>query len=168
MKRPYFNEEQNMDRSFLILLLVSAGMTLFIVLAVTLTEQDSDVFESMLFIGSIVMVYGLIFWLMNSMKLFTKVDRDGIHMRFPPFRRSWKTFAFSEIDKFEVKRGKLLTEFGGWGYAKGFGKKKSYTAKGDYGVLMNMKTGKIIFIGTQEPKMLERALQKAKGNAEES
>ncbi|MBX2846098.1 MAG: hypothetical protein KTR13_07780 [Saprospiraceae bacterium] len=102
---------------------------------------------------------GAVTWLISAIKMTTELTREGIRLKYFPFKNNWKEFSFNDVASMEVMKGDLLKDFGGWGYGKGFGKSRSYTTKGNYGLKLQLHNGKQIFIGTQQPKVLERALQ---------
>jgi len=96
-----------------------------------------------------------VFLLLYFLRLKTKIDQQGIHIRFIPF--VWnKLITWDQVEKV-YGRTYTLMDFGGWGYrfsSQGI----AYNTKGKYGLQLILKNGKRIMIGTQKPKEIERVL----------
>ena len=98
-------------------------------------------------------------WLFSASRLITRIDKFGIAFRFIPFQLKFKAISWNEIERFEVRKYKPLSEFGGWGIK--YGKKgKVYNVDGDKGLQLYLKTGKQILIGTQKADELNEFLKK--------
>ena len=89
------------------------------------------------------------------LKLQTKIDEQGIQMRFFPLSK--KEISWDQIATIEVIDYGFV---GGWGirYSAKYG--TVYNTKGKMGVLIKPKKGKKFIIGTQRPEELKSFLDK--------
>ena len=89
-------------------------------------------------------------------KLIVEVRSDGIYIRFFPFHISYRKIPLENLKKCEACIYSPL-EYGGWGIRYGF-KGKAYTISGNRGVILELKDGKKLLIGSQKPKELVKAI----------
>ena len=93
------------------------------------------------------------------MRLRSRIDEEGIHIRFFPFIWKEKTWRWDEIGNVYVKRYSPWA-YGGWGYRFGRGG-IAFTTKGSYAIhLVVRKNGANILIGTQKPEEVNEALKR--------
>ena len=91
-------------------------------------------------------------------RLRSRIDEEGIHIRFFPFIWKEKTWRWDEIGDAYVKRYSPW-EYGGWGYRFGRGG-TAFTTKGSYGIqLVVRKNGAKMLIGTQKPEEVNEILK---------
>jgi hypothetical protein len=102
-----------------------------------------------------------LFLLFGLSKLTTVIDKIGIEYRFFPFHSSPRLIYWDMIEKYMVIKYDPLKDYGGWGikYSKHV---KAYTLSGDKGLLLYLKSGKRILIGTQKDLELMNFLSKIK------
>lgn len=95
-----------------------------------------------------------------SIRLDTKIDEQGIYYRFFPIQLKEKFIPWNEVSGCYVRKYKPLTEYGGWGYKKGFGSGhgKALSIKGSIGIQLKLKNQKKILIGTQKEDEAKRVL----------
>lgn len=92
------------------------------------------------------------------MRLRSRIDEEGIHIRFFPFIWKEKTWRWDEIGDVYVKRYGPW-EYGGWGYRFGRGG-TAFTTKGSYGIhLVVRRNGAKMLIGTQKPDEVNEILK---------
>lgn len=89
--------------------------------------------------------------LLGSLKLYTRIDADGVHFRMTPFHFREQTILWEEIDQIQVRKYSPIMEYGGWGIRIGL-MGKAYNVKGDKGIQIVKKNGKRLLIGTQRPE----------------
>lgn len=89
------------------------------------------------------------------MKLETQIRTDGVYVRFIPFHRSYKFFAWTDIQHAEVRKYSAIKEYGGWGLRNG-----ALNVSGNMGLQLNFTNGRKLLIGTQKPDELSLALSK--------
>ncbi len=71
-----------------------------------------------------------------------------------------KVVPLDEIVSLESVRYRPLVEFGGWG-VRGMGRKQAWTARGDRAVVIGLKEGRRLYVGSDHPMRLEEALRGA-------
>lgn len=93
--------------------------------------------------------------LLGFANLSTEVRPSGLYVRFLPFH-----FRFKKLEDIEQAKActyRPLAEYGGWGIR--YGKSgKAYNVSGNQGVLLTLKSGKTLLIGSQRPSELESAI----------
>lgn len=67
------------------------------------------------------------------------------------------TIRYDDIERLEVVRYSPLADFGGWGY-RWRGHKRAWTSRGDEAVVLSMKDGKQIYIGSDRPDRLKERI----------
>lgn len=93
-------------------------------------------------------------------KLETRMDEQGIHYRFLPIHRSFKTIRWTDLEECYTRTYRPLTEYGGWGYRFGRGNGKALNVKGNQGIQTKQKNGTKLLIGTQKPDDAQRIIKK--------
>lgn len=158
-----FVEEQKFTQPWIMILLV-VFLIIVPLIAVLSIETNPDSNEKTIIIGSIVFMNVLIFGLMLSVKLITRIDELGIHYRFYPFHLKPKMISWQDISSCHTRKYNAVKEYGGWGIKPGLGKKKgkSFTVKGNRGLQIELKNGRKILIGTQKTNEIERTLNNYK------
>lgn len=66
----------------------------------------------------------------------------------------------ADIDSFRALTYRPLRDYGGWG-VRGLGRRVAYNVKGNQGVELTLRDGRIVLIGSQEPQALALALTAA-------
>ncbi len=93
-----------------------------------------------------------------GIRLDTRIDHEGVHVRMFPFHLSWKHFSWQELIHASVRKYKPIAEYGGWGF-RFFGKKKAYSISGNMGLQLEFKSGKNLLIGTKKPDEMAAILK---------
>jgi hypothetical protein len=102
-----------------------------------------------------------IFLLFKTMRLQVEIYENGIRFRYPPLVRKWRNITITEIERYEVGKYRPVAEYGGWGIRRKFGKYgKAYSVKGNIGLRLFLKNGKIILLGSQRAQALSYAMGK--------
>lgn len=92
-------------------------------------------------------------------KLETRIDQNGIHIKFFPFILRWKTYSWETIEKVYVRNCQPLWEFGGWGYRIGImGQGNAVILSGKTGIQLELKSRKKMFIGTNRKIDVEQII----------
>lgn len=98
----------------------------------------------------------LLFWLM---KLKTRIEAEGIYVRFFPFHFREKFYAWDSISACYVRDYSPLKEYGGWGIKYSFnGNGLVYNVAGSVGLQLNFKEGEPVLIGTQKGEEIKAKL----------
>ena len=160
-----FLEEQKFTQAWLHILLIISFIVAaaIIVMDYKVATTNTNLVEPMIAFGSMLLVYVLIF----SLKLKTRIDENGIEFRFIPFHFTARSINWNEIERVYTRKYDAITEYGGWGMKGGMFWRKSkgvaYNVKGDIGLQLELKNGKKILIGTQKEDEMKRVLQTYSG-----
>lgn len=137
-----FEETQPFDQIWLWALL---GLELLVVL-VPLILSAQPWWTFILAVAAMVLSMALL----GSLKLYTRIDIDGIHYRMKPFHWKERTIYWDEIDQVYVRKYSPILEYGGWGMRYRW-KSRAFNVKGNYGIQVVKKNGTKILLGTQQP-----------------
>jgi hypothetical protein len=121
------------------------------------TQGDNG--TSMLIAAVVLGFVAVLFYFAN---LETRIDTEGITIRFFPFQRVYYYVRWNEIEKAEVRTYKPIREYGGWGLRYSFKNGKAYNVAGTVGLQLELKSGKKFLIGTQNEKELKAFLVQLK------
>lgn len=96
-----------------------------------------------------------------SIRLETRITRDGIAVRFFPLHFKYKEYAWGTFSKSYVRKYAPLSEYGGWGLRFGMsGQGKAYNVSGNKGLQLEFTNQKKLLIGTRKPEELSVVLNK--------
>jgi hypothetical protein len=99
--------------------------------------------------------------LFYKMKLITEIRSDGVYYRYPPLISKFKVIHRDEIERFDVREYKPVTEYGGHGLKTGskkFG--KAFTVYGKTGLQLFLKNGTKVLFGTQRKEAIRAAMNR--------
>jgi hypothetical protein len=175
MARIYFEENQRFNQPWVWILMIGittitlGGLVYSSIINLTGNENvntETDVNALIFALVFTFIVFVAIYWLLLTVRLYTRVENDGIHYRFPPIINKWKHISKAELKSFQVRKYSPIMEYGGWGYRiRKNG--KALNVRGNMGLDMEMNDGKKLLIGTQKPEELKLALQKLNENKTE-
>ncbi len=98
-------------------------------------------------------------YLIYLIKFCFQIDEDGVKYRFYPFHSSEKLIKWDEIAAIYVRKYKPTLEYGGWGIRTfSFKKNIAYNISGNNGLQIELKNGKKILLGTENPEELEKLI----------
>ncbi len=166
MSRTLFKEEQKFRQAWIIIIMVLAVVVwLYMIIRYIfideLFQKEPGAAWTTLIAGIIPI---LVIYLFVKMKLLTVVDTNGVHCRFTILQRNFKSFTKEDIQAYEIRQYKPISEYGGWGIRVGRGKRGSaYNVSGNIGLQLYLKNGKKFLIGTQQPESLSRSMDKLTG-----
>lgn len=111
---------------------------------------------------SSVLIVVLICVLFLYLKLSTRIDEYGIHVKFFPIPFSGKTIYWNELSNCYIRTYNAISEYGGWGVKFSLFKKKgkSFTVKGTTGLQLELKNGRKFLIGTQQKEAIELIIRR--------
>lgn len=143
-----YSESQSFISKWLVLVFILLmGWSVYTAFNATVINRI-DAYISIL---SLLIIFGLLF----SIRLKTRYDAEGIHVRFVPFVFH-KLYAWSEIEKVSLIKYTLF-DYGGWGYR--FGRLGiAMTTSGNRGVQLHLKSGRKLLIGTQTPQEVQSVI----------
>lgn len=146
-----FEEKQVTPRWIFVIL----GVDFFLVPGILYQEYQEGKIgqqEILFTLAIIITVNVLIAWLILSMNQYTRVDERGIHYKYTPFIRKWKTIPFETIQSYEAQSYTNLNSglaVGKWNF---FSKNDYLTQMGlEKVIFMNYGAKKPILIGTKKP-----------------
>jgi len=93
-------------------------------------------------------------------RLVVTIGSEGIEYRFFPFHRRIHTVPWSEIGNAYVRTYRPIVEYGGWGIRYGL-RGKAYNVSGNQGLQLELKNGKKVLFGTQQPQEMETAVKQS-------
>jgi hypothetical protein len=103
------------------------------------------IFVSMVLISVLLLFY--------FMKLEYKITNEKIEYKYFPFHRKWRSVDRSEVANISFVKYSALKEYGGWGIK--YGRKGiAYNVSGNYGIFVELKSGKTMMLGTVKYKEL--------------
>jgi hypothetical protein len=151
-----FYEKQRMNQSWLwLVLIVLVGFGSYTYIMQIIYDQpvgNKPMSDNGLYIFELFVL--LLVLLFVFMKLETKIDENGIWMKYFPFVKK-------EVSWDEIETAKLVTyNFVGYGIRWGSKYGMVYNTKGDKGIAISLKNRRKFLIGTQEPQAVNEALQK--------
>jgi hypothetical protein len=145
-----FEEVQAMDQLWIWVLM---GLE-FVIMIIALLTAATPIWTFAVCLGIMTMTMALL----GSIKLYTRMDMQGVHFRMSPFHFKEKTILWDEIDQIYVRKYSPIMEYGGWGIRVSLGRGTAYNIKGNYGIQIKKKNGKEILLGTQSPDEAARHL----------
>ena len=145
---------------FVILLMVLAWYS-FIQQIVAKNPFGSRPAPDLVVIGMWVLFGWIVPVMVYTAGLTTEVRGDGIHIRYIPFHRKFRTMPLEAIQSYGARTYRPLKEYGGWGIRYGSGG-KAYNVSGNRGVQLVLLSGRKILLGSQKPDELVSAIDKAK------
>jgi hypothetical protein len=147
-----FNETQRFTQWWLWLILI--GSWVFMMSALAIEPPQTTI--SFIISFGLGMLLPLFFW---QMKLTTRIEAEGIYVRFSPFHFKEKFFEWESISASYVRAYSPLKEYGGWGIKYGFnGQGVVYNVVGNVGLQLHFKEGDPVLIGTQKWEEIKAVL----------
>lgn len=114
------------------------------------------------FISVSIVTLLLIIFLIGKLEVI--VAKDGLYYRYVPFFNKYRLIKPVEIAYYETRKYKPIMEFGGWGVRYSARQKTScYNVRGNLGLFIELKNGKKILFGSQDPHKLKFAIDKITG-----
>jgi hypothetical protein len=171
MQRAYFSEIQRFSNPGLWILIpvvftvaiAPTAVSLYSQLVLDLPngENPSNTMSLILILVVLVLMCIGTLLLFKKMKLVIEIKSDGVYYRYPPFILKTRSFMKSEIDSFEIRKYKPISEYSGWGIRNSWSKSGSaFNVKGNIGLQLYLKNGKKVLFGTQRPDALKKAMHK--------
>jgi amino acid transporter len=90
-------------------------------------------------------------------KLETRIEKEGIYVRFFPFHIRFRFYPWESIEKVYTRTYKPMKEYGGWGI-KGSSSNRTFNFSGKEGLQLELKNGNKLLIGTQKIAELNELL----------
>ncbi|MFZ9847468.1 MAG: hypothetical protein ACO3EE_04890 [Flavobacteriales bacterium] len=130
---------------FVIAIMFIVSAVVIVSLFVESTDIVSKIFVVLVLIASFIFFY--------VMKLEYKITEQKIEYKYFPFHRKWRSIDRSEVANISFVQYIALKEYGGWGIK--YGRKGiAYNVSGNYGIFVELKSGKTMMLGTVKYKEL--------------
>jgi hypothetical protein len=169
MEKVLFREEQRFNQWWLWLIIIASTLISTVPFMIGIYTQEvlgkpwgnnpgSTGLLVFVLVLDLVIMLG-INWLFLKMSLHVEIREGGLHYKFPPLLVKWKLISKEEIERFEVRTYRPVTEYGGWGI-KGNSRKKAYNVSGNIGLELVLKNGRKVLFGTQKKEAIKYAMEK--------
>ncbi len=144
----YFETQYVRKTKWAIFANVVMAIVMLVILGSLFVERND--FVAKIFV--LLMLSG-VFVLFYFMKLEYKITEQKVEYRYSPFHLKWRSIDRSEVDKISFVKYNALTEYGGWGIKYGRNG-VAYNVSGNYGIFVELKSGKTMMLGTVKYKDL--------------
>lgn len=118
--------------------------------------EETQGFGAVILVAVTILI--LVVMLLLTMRMTTTVRPDAVQIRF-----GWmysKTLPIADIARAEARVYRPVADYGGWGI-RGMGRRRAFNARGNRGVLLTLREGSTLLIGSQRPRELLAALAQA-------
>lgn len=119
----------------------------------SLTEQGISNLPALLIAPGLLMLFYIIY----TGYLKTVIDQAGIIIEMKILFKFGRTIRWDEIEAIRSDKYRPILEFGGWGYRIGW-KGVAYSCRGNDGLIILLKNGRKVVVGTQKPDELKKYL----------
>lgn len=171
MSKVIFKEEQKFSQPWIWMIIIPTSMVSLMFFAFGINEQlingeafgDNPMPDAALIMTGIITLISVagLTLLFYKMKLEVQVRSDGLYYRYPPMINKFRNIQKNEIERFEVREYKPISEFGGWGIKKGTKKHgKAFNVRGKTGLQLYLKNGGKVLFGTQRKAAIADAANK--------
>lgn len=116
--------------------------------------NDTGLLVLLIFLG----IFNYFFF---TMRLETKVDAEGISVKYFPLLIKPRFYSWKEIKTIEIRQYRPLAEYGGWGL-RGWRKNQALNVSGNIGIQLVFINEHKLLIGTQKPDELRDVLMALK------
>jgi len=153
-----FEESQRFNQWWIwAIILVVMGISIYANMDMIHVGESLFNWTSLRVMIPVLLIPALFYFLM----LKTRVEKDGIYVRFIPFHLKEIFIAWDELESCQVRTYSPLGEYGGWGIKYGLvGAGKVYNVSGNQGLQVVFKDGARLLIGTQKPQELQEIINK--------
>jgi len=156
-----FSETQKFNQWWLWLILIGLN-ALFVFFAFEQIVAESR-FGNLSATDVVLLVVTAFMFLLNilffNFRLETRIQTDGIYVRFFPFHKSFKHYSWEVIDQSYVRKYSPIREYGGWGIRIGT-KGNAFNISGNQGLQLEFNNHKRLLIGTNKAEELAAVLDK--------
>lgn len=145
-----YHERQHFSRALLIGLF-------FVALAASGIAIVAAIRIGQLWLAAVIVAVAMLPTLLGFLlNLETRIEEGVLSVRLTPFPA--RRIALSDVTRAEVRTYRPIREYGGWGIRWGRDG-MAYNARGNRGVQLELKDGRRVLIGSQEPERLLAAMR---------
>jgi len=154
----FFEESQRFNQWWLwLIILGSVGFAFYANIQTIQSDESLVSWTKLSLIIPILLIPSLFYFL----RLKTRIEENGIYVRFIPFHLKEIFIAWNQLESCSVRTYSPLGEYGGWGIKYGLGGAgKVYNFRGNQGLQLVFKDGSRLLIGTQKPLELQEIVDK--------
>lgn len=151
-----FIEKQRFDQWWLYLILTIPVIILALPFLLNMEKIIASKDLSALLIPLLLLL--LVYFLIFSIRLKTRIDEKGVHYQFFPINLKLKFVPWSELEQCFCRNYRPLKEYGGWGYRINSRNGKALNIRGNWGIQLIFNNGKKLLVGTQKPDEVKRII----------
>ena len=108
------------------------------------------------FVTMFFVIMAICFWALFCMQ--TYINSDGIYVKIFILK---KYFEWKDIEKAYIRKYSPVSEYRGWGYRVNIiSQNGAINMRGNIGLQLELKNGKNVLIGTQQPQEIEAILDR--------
>lgn len=174
MEKQFYHEEQKIKPGVAWLIMFPVLALINVIFGIGLYQQlslgkpwgDEPMTDNNLILTTILLNLGIIavLVLMLKVKMISEIRETGFFYRYLPFIFRERKISREEIERFEVRQYKPISEYGGWGFRQRSRRFRNaglaYNVSGNIGLQLYLKNGKKILFGTQRKEAIESAMKK--------
>jgi hypothetical protein len=151
-----YKEEQKFQEPWIWIILIASGLVSFgALLATSFTEQRTplNLFWGFGIVGAIQFV---LLWAFYKTRFDIMVDPAGVHYRWRPFQKRFRTIHVRDIAEYSVRNAPFLKRGYSWVLTYG----RAHNVSGGKGIQFVLTSSKKIFLGTQRVSAFKDAIEK--------
>jgi hypothetical protein len=160
-----FSERQKFKQWWLWLILI--GLNGLFVFGVFTQIIAGGKFSNLSATDVVLLVVTAFMFLLNilffNFRLETRIQTDGVYVRFFPFHGTFRHYSWDKIDKSYIRKYSPVREYGGWGIRVG-SEGDAFNISGNQGLQLEFNDHKRLLIGTNKAEELTAVLAKIRRN----
>lgn len=171
MGKILFQEKQKFNQKWLLSIMVLANLSAFTPLIMGIYYQfylekpwgNQPMSDSGLLIVTILimLIFLTLDFVVFKIQLETEIKDHQIFYKYFPFIQRYKSHQREEIESYYIKENLSFWKFGGYGYKKNIFKKTTkILVSGRSALILKLKNGKTLILGTNNPETLRSAMVK--------
>lgn len=150
-----FEENHTMSKVYLFALVILTVLLVYLVPQILEDSRDQEFVNPDAapvdgFSWAQLIIVAAVALLFFMFRIHIVADENELRVKFFPFHRKHRRFAWNEIEQVYVKQYKAIRQFGGWGLRLGYNGTVAFTLQGRTGIYVQLKNGKKYLIGTNK------------------
>jgi len=151
-----FEEKQSFSRSPVWIIITIAALITIGVMVLLMTTGEMKWKEGGFSLAIMGGTYAIIFGAMHITRFETAVTTKGIYYRWTPFMKRHQFIPRDSLRQVGERKGPWMQY--GYKWVPGYG--RVHMVSGRQGIQLHLDEGRKVFIGTREPFLLRKALEK--------
>jgi hypothetical protein len=128
---------------------------------VLLLEDGENLSTRVAVATGLILVGALLHWLVSGLRV--RLFRDHLEASLGHAGLIRTRIAWEEVEETDAVVYSPLREFGGWGY-RFRRQKQAWTARGDQAVVLRLRGGREVFVGSDRPARLRERIEAVAGD----